>query len=341
MELLELIPEAEAALEQGRMTLTNASQLQGFFRAEEKAGKKLPLQEKQKLFEKIQGLSKTKVERVLASLSPQSALPDRERVISETQTEVRFVADEELMSMLEKIKNLTAHRNPDPSYLELFKIMSQMVLNKIDPMLKAEKSKTVKNIKIKSFRPNDLEVNHSSSTVTKIQAQHSRSVKISNQYLITEIAHADFAKSTDRFHLNKTKQIVPEKLNHIRQNQTTALEKSQHLDELEHLEYKTALQRIHDFKQRLAQTQKNSRYIKARIRREVWKRDQGQCTFNDPLTSHKCNSRYGLEIDHILPFALGGESESENLRILCRAHNTFAAAKIFGIKKIRNRASRS
>lgn len=62
--------------------------------------------------------------------------------------------------------------------------------------------------------------------------------------------------------------------------------------------------------------------IPAALRREVFRKDQNQCT--------RCRSRYALEIDHIKPVALGGRNEKENLRLLCRSCNRFSAIQVFG-----------
>jgi hypothetical protein len=72
-----------------------------------------------------------------------------------------------------------------------------------------------------------------------------------------------------------------------------------------------------------------SPYVPAHVRREVWKRDGGRCQF--PLDGGRvCGSTHCLEIDHIKPRALGGESTIENCRIACRAHNGLAARRVFG-----------
>ena len=63
-----------------------------------------------------------------------------------------------------------------------------------------------------------------------------------------------------------------------------------------------------------------SRYISAEIRRLVWARDQGCCTFVD-AQGRRCRSRWFLQIDHIHPYALGGGNTASNLRLLCGAHN--------------------
>lgn len=47
-----------------------------------------------------------------------------------------------------------------------------------------------------------------------------------------------------------------------------------------------------------------------------------------------CGSTHALEVDHIIPRALGGSDAPENLRLLCRSCNQRAAITQYGIKKI-------
>ena len=68
---------------------------------------------------------------------------------------------------------------------------------------------------------------------------------------------------------------------------------------------------------------RRSRYIPAPVRREVWRRDGGCCSYVDPHSGRRCGSRFLLELDHIVPFALGGSAEPGNLRVYCAAHNRF------------------
>ena len=71
------------------------------------------------------------------------------------------------------------------------------------------------------------------------------------------------------------------------------------------------------------QRARRSRYIPAPVRREVWCRDGGCCSYVDPHSGRRCGSRFLLELDHIVPFALGGSAEPGNLRIHCSAHHRF------------------
>ena len=70
-----------------------------------------------------------------------------------------------------------------------------------------------------------------------------------------------------------------------------------------------------------------SRYIPAAVKREVWRRDQGCCSYVDRHGGRRCGSRYRLEIDHIVPFALGGGAEPANLRLRCEAHHRLRHAQ--------------
>ena len=72
-----------------------------------------------------------------------------------------------------------------------------------------------------------------------------------------------------------------------------------------------------------------SRAISRRIRDEVFLRDGGRCTFIGS-DGRRCGSRHNLQIDHIIPHALGGDNSPRNLRLLCGKHNRLEAERIFG-----------
>jgi len=72
-----------------------------------------------------------------------------------------------------------------------------------------------------------------------------------------------------------------------------------------------------------------SRHIPAQVKRAVWERDNGQCTFVSQ-SGHRCEARSELEYDHIQEFARGGEATVEGIRLRCRAHNQYTAERTFG-----------
>ena len=69
------------------------------------------------------------------------------------------------------------------------------------------------------------------------------------------------------------------------------------------------------------QSQAGNRAIPVAVQRQVWERDRSCCSYVDRDSGHRCRSRHLLQIDHILPFALGGSAEPDNLRLLCAAHH--------------------
>ncbi|MBI5709717.1 MAG: hypothetical protein HZC42_05330, partial [Candidatus Eisenbacteria bacterium] len=73
----------------------------------------------------------------------------------------------------------------------------------------------------------------------------------------------------------------------------------------------------------------NPRYIPAEVKRAVWERDGGRCTFVGD-TGHRCPARTLLEFDHVEEVARGGRASVAGIRLRCRAHNQYAAECTFG-----------
>jgi len=76
-------------------------------------------------------------------------------------------------------------------------------------------------------------------------------------------------------------------------------------------------------------TSASSRYMPAAVKRVVWKRDGGQCTFVDGQ-GRRCTERRGLEFHHDDPYGRGGDRSPSNIRLVCRSHNAFLAERDYG-----------
>lgn len=77
-----------------------------------------------------------------------------------------------------------------------------------------------------------------------------------------------------------------------------------------------------------ASPSRESRHISASIKRQVWKRDEGQCAY---VGSHgRCAETGLLEFHHVQPYAAGGAAEVENIELRCKAHNAYEAELFFG-----------
>jgi len=87
---------------------------------------------------------------------------------------------------------------------------------------------------------------------------------------------------------------------------------------------------------RVGVSKMNPRYIPAHVRHEVWKRDGAQCTYIGE-NGRRCEERKGLQFDHVQAVARGGEARVDDLRLLCWAHNQYAAERTFGSEFMRHK----
>lgn len=75
---------------------------------------------------------------------------------------------------------------------------------------------------------------------------------------------------------------------------------------------------------------KTNRGISARVRRQVFERDEGRCTYVDER-GHRCGSRWQVEFHHRVPYARGGTDDPGNITLRCRAHNQYDAELEYGV----------
>jgi 5-methylcytosine-specific restriction endonuclease McrA len=83
-----------------------------------------------------------------------------------------------------------------------------------------------------------------------------------------------------------------------------------------------------------------SRHIPGAIKREVFLRDGGQCTFVDDR-GRRCSERGGLELDHVHGFARDPHHSVDGLRLRCRPHNQHAAEQPYGREGVERGRRRS
>ncbi len=80
-------------------------------------------------------------------------------------------------------------------------------------------------------------------------------------------------------------------------------------------------------------SQTRTRHVPAAVRRAVWARDHGRCAFVG--TEGRCGERGFVEFHHVVPFAEGGETTSDNLELRCRAHNAHESRAYLGAPLVR------
>jgi hypothetical protein len=75
-----------------------------------------------------------------------------------------------------------------------------------------------------------------------------------------------------------------------------------------------------------------SRHVPRGVKREVWRRDGGQCAYSAP-DGRRCGERAFLEWHHIQPYASGGSATVANIALRCRRHNQYEAELAFGTRR--------
>jgi hypothetical protein len=73
----------------------------------------------------------------------------------------------------------------------------------------------------------------------------------------------------------------------------------------------------------------DQRYVPRAARREAVARDGMRCAFVSE-DGRRCEETAFLELDHVVPVALGGASTADNIRVMCRLHNEYEAERILG-----------
>jgi hypothetical protein len=82
-------------------------------------------------------------------------------------------------------------------------------------------------------------------------------------------------------------------------------------------------------KPRPGRSRQGSRHIPADVKRKVWVRDRGQCAFVSNR-GRRCTERSFLELHHLEPYGMGGETVTRNISLRCRSHNIYEAELAFG-----------
>ncbi len=92
----------------------------------------------------------------------------------------------------------------------------------------------------------------------------------------------------------------------------------------------------------LAETETSpcSRHIPAAVRRAVHARDGNRCRYVDEQ-GRRCSARDRLEYHHRHPYGLGGDHSLQNIRLMCRAHNSYLAEHDYGRETMVRRRSRN
>jgi hypothetical protein len=152
MRLIKEIPEIKTSIVEGTIQLTHLTQAQQYFKSKAKDSVPLTKEEKVEVIDSLNNKTTRETEKIFAALNPEQITRDKTRAITETQTEIRFVASNTLLEKLQRFKELDPHSLGDANYNELFERLVDLVLQQKEKkfLIKNQKSSVIKSTVIKS-----------------------------------------------------------------------------------------------------------------------------------------------------------------------------------------------
>ncbi len=266
---------------------------------------------RRQLVEEAAGKSARQVRRMLADLDPELAPPaDRVRPLGDGRYELKATIDAECQQGLEQLRGLLSHVDPRMTMGQLVGRLVREALDRHDP------SRTPRRARSGS-RPADAKAN-APRTPTPEQAQR-RSAPADTAAAPKTDPDAGLHAASTTNDAAIPAGAAPTPARAVRPIPTSAPPPPSTQEE-------TARRAATGAKPTGAATPTakswaSGRAISAGVRRQVWQRDGGRCSYADPQTGRRCNSTHLIEIDHIVPHALGGAADPGNLRLLCGAHH--------------------
>ncbi len=340
MRLMKALPEVEPKIESGEISLSVASQVQGFIQREDKKRKmeKAPLlkpTEKLELLNQLEGTSSRECERQLVKIFPEGAMPlEKTKPLSESKTLIQFVADAELMNKMQRLKSLTSHTNPEGKYEVLFNKLTELALDKLDPQRRAERIEKRKKQESAKQSPKT----HNPSPENLPPADHLKAQKKSPNTKESPRAGAPcgaralggslIRKAVDQPPCPTQQQLkpTPPPTSAVTDDPKEAFLLTKKTTKLNLVTRKTVEQ-----SSKLAPPTSavpRTRYIPNQLRDQIYRRDNYRCQYRDSRIQKSCGSNHQLELDHKYPFSTGGEHSNENLRVYCRRHNQYRFEEI-------------
>ncbi|RYZ66942.1 MAG: HNH endonuclease [Proteobacteria bacterium] len=294
---------------------STVAKMSHFFHRESKTtGQKVSPEKKREVFEQMQGLTLRQVERELAIRSPQSALPDKTRQITETAFVRQFTTNQDLENKITRAKQLLMHTLPQPpSDCQLFTKITDLALEKIDPILKQKRMD--QRAQREADRAGDLNQKGKVSPASaRAETQEQRANLTDESNISVPSGKSTGAKSTGAKSTGAKSTGGKSTGGKSTGGKSTGGNSSA---------AKSA-----------AFPSRTRTHIPESLKREVLQRDDYACSHVNYDTGKICSSQDAIELDHILPVAQGGENTLENLRVLCRTHNQLRALETYGRKKM-------
>ncbi len=268
---------------------------------------------RQKLVEEASGKSARHVRRMLADLDPELGPPaDRVRPLGDGRYELKAVIDADCQKGLEHLRGLLSHVDPRMTVGQLVGLIVQEALDRHDPSRPPRRARTRSGSAPGESQP-------APAAKESARERHHASA-------VQDAAIHVHTTPTAEWTAGATSQPSPASPHSLVQDTASATGTT---PTAKRAEERTPQASRQDATGRraaggrkppgaftsTAKPRASGRAIPAAVKRQVWQRDGGRCSYVDQHTGRRCNSRHMIEMDHILPYALGGGADPENLRL--------------------------
>jgi len=146
--LLQTLPEVAEKLENGEVNLSVLAKAQTAFRAEEKAGRPVSVEEKRELVEQLEGKSQAQAESKIREVFPETEKKEAKRVVNESCVRVSLNLSPEAAQNLARVRELLSHKYPQATDGELVAHALEFLLEKTDPLRKATSAAEAVRVKV-------------------------------------------------------------------------------------------------------------------------------------------------------------------------------------------------
>ncbi len=187
MRLIREIPAVEAKIESGEMSLSVAANVQSFLRLEKKNSRPYSENAKIELVEACTGKSVHEVEREFARRNPEIEKRDSVRFTSDDRIRVNHSLSVKVEDKIQRIKEIWSHVDPNMSREQILDRMTEIVLNQIDPLRKAQRSEQKKAKRSKNSK---IELKNEMTDRARTMATHNIETPF-------HVGEADSAKNVD------------------------------------------------------------------------------------------------------------------------------------------------
>ncbi len=286
---------------------------------------------------------------------------DQTRYLDENHVQLQMTINKNILAKVEHLKSLISHSNINPSFAEILEISLDAAIEKIEKKkriyiqslsdksvsfndssadtndLKIEfENKNMNENKNKNMNENMNEnknknKNKNKSNNTNNNECESKS-EITNNKVIKKVSKNASIKS-DGVNKIKKDNALKGAMNSMSKKDDVCKNKNNHRENNYKIIFKNENQQHNELEldsNKINSTKStrgfavgnltNSRYISARNKKQVVLRSQNQCE-HIFANGQRCSSKFQTQFDHVKPFCRGGNSDLQNLQLLCRVHN--------------------